>query len=175
MESEILQMYPNVRIRTSVSKEEVDNAVPQWALEALKDHPSFHGSIPKVEAVTKLVESGRNCYLTRYSNFHNSCIISAFQISESGEERLQHIKLDIPQGSDVSELLKSYRLGDCLQSNIWRSSIDPVSNSKWTMHPFQIKHTLEKPFCIEPIKSLQKNNTLRVGIIYKHLYESHIA
>lgn len=133
-----------------MSEEGLDNAVPKWALDALQTHPSFHGSISKMEAVTKLIESGQNCYLTRYSEFHKACIISVFQISSSGEEMLHHIRLEIPRDSskhykiagtaeefdDISTLLETYEskriqningLGECLQSNIWQSSIDQVS------------------------------------------------
>ena len=133
-----------------MSEEGLDNAVPKWALDALQAHPSFHGSISKMEAVTKLIESGQNCYLTRYSEFHKACIISVFQISSNGEEMLHHIQLEIPRDSskrykiagtaeefdNISMLLETYKdrriqningLGECLQSNIWQSSIDLVS------------------------------------------------
>lgn len=125
-----------------VGKEELDNAVPKWALDALGSHPSFHGSISKMEAVNRLVEFGRNCYLTRYSNFHNFCILSVFSVTEEGGEMLHHIELKIPRDSskacsvagerfkDISELVDHYQknplknieeLGECLQSSIGRS------------------------------------------------------
>lgn len=120
-------------------------------MQAMKD-PSFYGSITKMEAITKLFEFGRDCYLTRYSSYRKICLLSVLKVSHNGEQ-VQHFKLDVPQAldadnkacrvagtamefDDVSHLLQYYQknplfhendfLGECLQSNIWKS-IDNVS------------------------------------------------
>lgn len=129
------------KLKSRMSKDGLNSAVPRWALQAMNNHPSFHGSIARTEAIIQLIESGRSCYLTRYSRYHTFCVISVLRISEDGE-LLQHLKLDIDtkqnkyqvQGlerrfSDITDLLsyyqknpvRNYPLGECLTSNIWRS------------------------------------------------------
>lgn len=120
-------------------------------MQAMKDS-SFHGSIPKKEAITKLFEFGRDCYLTRYSSYRKICVLSVLKVSHDGEQ-VWHFKLDVPQTldadkktcrvagtgmefDDIPHLLQYYQknplihendsLGECLQSNIWKS-IDNVS------------------------------------------------
>lgn len=115
-----------------MSKEGQDSAIPQWALKAMNSHPSFHGSITRTEAAKLLIDSGRNCYLTRYSNYRNFCVISVLRVSVSGE-LLKHLELEVPLNSsqhvykvagtekefeNVSKLLEYYQkdyLGECLQ------------------------------------------------------------
>lgn len=116
--------------------------VPEWVPEALKTHCSFHGSISRIAATRKLIRKGGNCYLTRYSSYHNSCVVSLLRTSEDGE-LLQHLQLNIITcnnelkydiaGTDngfaeFSELLEFYEknqltdtiecLGECLKPGI---------------------------------------------------------
>lgn len=111
----------------------------------MKDQPSFHGSISRTEAAKILIESGGNCYLTRYSDYHNSCVVSVLRRSDNGD-LLQHLKLNIPDENghvimcklagteiefgNISKLLEYYQkhplnenghLGKCLKSKIWKS------------------------------------------------------
>ena len=79
-------------------REDQDCAVPQWALTGMNSHPSFHGSITRQEAVKKLIDAGRSCYLTRYSDYNQFCVISMLDLSHSGET-MQHLELQIPQDS----------------------------------------------------------------------------
>jgi hypothetical protein len=113
----------------------------------MKNHPSFHGSISKIEAARKLIESERSCYLTRYSDYHKFCAISMLtKLGEGDGELLQHCELEITQegsqfkyrvaGADqkfegISELLEHYQkhlldkhcLGEYLQTEISVSSL----------------------------------------------------
>lgn len=113
----------------------------------MKAHPSFHGSISRIEAAKKLIESGRSCYLTRYSEYNKFCVISVLRMSANGE-LLQHLELKIPQDGhrhtfkvagtekefdDVSKLLEYYQkhalnqtdcLGEILQSKLTNHVID---------------------------------------------------
>lgn len=139
-------LYKSSMYRKLISKEGTQKALPKWAIRAMKNHPSFHGSITRIEAVQKLIESGRSCYLTRYSDYNKFCVISTLTLSYNGE-LLRHLELEIPQEShqcvykvsgidkefgDISELLEYYQkhpldqncLGECLQTE---KSIDSVS------------------------------------------------
>lgn len=131
-------------INRNISRSEgPQNAVPQWAMNAMKNENSFHGSITRTEAAKILIDSERSCYLTRYSDYHKFCIISVLRVSNNGE-LLQHLKLHIPQDSssqgmykvtgaekefdNIADLLKYYeshpkndKLGNCLKSNAWQS------------------------------------------------------
>lgn len=80
--------------RRFLSKEGLNKGIPSDVMKAMNDHPSFHGSITRVDATTLLFRKGKNCYLTRYSDYHKTCVISALRTSEDGE-LLQHFKLDI--------------------------------------------------------------------------------
>jgi hypothetical protein len=116
----------------------------------MKNHSSFHGSISRIEAARKLVESERSCYLTRFSDYNKFCAISMLTKLADGE-LLQHRELEIPQegsqsmyrvaGTDkefegISELLEYYQkhsldkycLGECLQTE---ASINSVSSLTW--------------------------------------------
>lgn len=123
--------------------------MPLWALQAMDYHPSFHGSMTRIEAVKKLIEAGKSCYLTRYSGYKNKfCVLSMLQMSDDSEV-LQHLELEVPRddgdehtyrvaGTDVkhnsiSELLEHYQkhplkqidsLGQCLEAD---KSIDLVT------------------------------------------------
>lgn len=68
----------------------------------MNDHPSFHGSITRVNATTLLFRKGKKCYLTRYSDYHKTCVISALRTSEDGE-LLQHFKLNIATRDEVTK------------------------------------------------------------------------
>lgn len=116
-----------------MSREGQESAVPQWALKAMNSHPSFHGSITRTEAAKMLIESGKNSYLTRYSDYRNFCVISVLRVSVNGE-LLQHLELKVPQDSsqhvykvagtdkefeNVYKMLEFYQkdcLGECLQA-----------------------------------------------------------
>ena len=80
--------------RKLVSKEGQSKAVPSWVSIAMNRHPSFHGRITRVDATKLLFEKGKDCYLTRYSDYHKTCVISVLKTSEDGE-LLQHFKLHI--------------------------------------------------------------------------------
>ena len=81
-----------------MGREDQDCAVPQWVLTKMDSHPSFHGSITRQEAVKKLIDAGRSCYLTRYSDYNKFCVISMLNLSDGGE-LMQHLELQIPQDS----------------------------------------------------------------------------
>lgn len=143
----------SLHYRKLISKEGLQNAVPRWALQAMKNHPSFHGSLTRIEAVKRLIESGRSCYLTRYSSYIKCCVITVLRMSANGEW-LQHLELELPQSSsqhtykaagadksfeDVSQLLEYYQknplnregycLGECLQSD---KSMELVGHGVYT-------------------------------------------
>lgn len=80
--------------RKLVSKEGLSKAVPSWVSSAMNRHPSFHGRITRVDATKLLFEKSKDCYLTRYSDYHKTCVISVLKTSEDGE-LLQHFKLNI--------------------------------------------------------------------------------
>lgn len=82
--------------RRPVRKDELQNAVPEWVLRGMKKHPSFHGSMTRTEAAKELIEFERSCYLTRYSEYNKSCVISVLTVTSNGD-LLQHLKLDIPR------------------------------------------------------------------------------
>lgn len=82
--------------RMLLSKEGTQTvAVPLWAIKAMNGNRSFHGSMSNIEAAIKLIEYDRNCYLTRYSNFHKFCVISVMKKRDDGQ-LLQHFKLSVP-------------------------------------------------------------------------------
>ena len=144
--------------RKSVSREELNKGVPSHVMSAMSKHPSFHGSITRVDATTLLLQKGKKCYLTRYSDYHKTCVISVLRTTEDGE-LLQHFKLDIiaqeetttyeissttKRFNSISTLLDYYQkhpinrnidsFGECVECKFTRahqkrlSSIDLVSD-----------------------------------------------
>lgn len=96
-----------------MSSDSLSSAIPGRIMAAMKNHPSFHGSLRRIEATKKLFARGGTCYLTRYSNFHKTCIISVLSTLTDGE-LLQHFKLNITDGTkgsfkyEVDETHKSF-------------------------------------------------------------------
>lgn len=82
-------------------RDEFDVAVPTWELDELSTHPSYHGTMDRDSADTKLREQDSSCYLTRYSRTRKVYVLSVIKrkrLSDSG--MVKHFKLKIEKQRD---------------------------------------------------------------------------
>ena len=82
-----------------MSKDALTKGVPDKNMEAMKSHPSFHGTLARDDVAKLLYTKKGSCYLTRYSEHHKTCVVSTKTVLDDGD-LLQHFKLGITVSSE---------------------------------------------------------------------------
>ena len=76
-------------------------AVPTWELDELSTHPSYHGTMDRISAETKLREQDGSCYITRYSRTRKVYVLSVIKRKRpSSSGTVKHFKLKIEKQKD---------------------------------------------------------------------------
>ena len=96
----------------------------------MSNHPSFHGSITRVDATTLLLQKGKKCYLTRYSDYHKTCVVSVLRTTQDGES-LQHFKLDITTHEEMTayEISSTGKTFDSISTLLEYYQKTPINNN----------------------------------------------
>lgn len=79
--------------------------MPSNLMEAMKNEPTFHGTLTRHFALRVLSWRGGNCYLTRYSTLHKTCVISALRTVKD-RKLLENFKLNITPCPDSGFVYK---------------------------------------------------------------------